>query len=326
MPYALGLDFGGTKLAAGLIVDGRVLASARCPTPPAAEESIAAMVRLARSLLAPQPTTRGSRVRLARPTVRVREDTLIGVGVSFGGPVAPDGRTTRLSMHIPGWEQLALADLLEREFDVPAVVANDGDAAALAEYRFGAGQGVQTLLYLTVSTGIGGGLVINGALHRGERAWAGEVGHLLLQAHGPRCPCGRRGCLESLASGQSIAREARVRLTHLNPAAPETLTAQDVVAAAESDPAARAVWLEAMTWLGYGIASAANLINPGRVVLGGGLTNAGAALFAPVRSAAAERALDPELTIVPAALGGHVGIIGGGALVLPADTAARSSG
>jgi glucokinase len=315
----LGLDFGGTKLAAGLVdpVGGVVVASARCSTPAAggSEASLAAMLELARGLLT-NPGIPGSP---ARPN-------LVGVGVSFGGPVEADGRTVRLSMHVPGWEGVALADRLERAFGVPAAIANDGDAAALAEHRFGAGRGVRHLLYLTVSTGIGGGVIIDGRLYRGERAWAGEVGHMVLKPDGPPCPCGRNGCLESLASGLSVARAAREALLRARHQAstsvlaalpPEQISAQSVAAAAaQGDPLARQLWEEAMGWLGIGVASAANLLNPGRVVIGGGLTRAGALLFDPVRRVVAQRTLDPQLEVVPAALGDDVGILGGAALLL----------
>jgi glucokinase len=227
-------------------------------------------------------------------------------------------------MHIPGWDHLPLADRLERELGVPALVANDADAAALAEWRFGAGRGVRHLLYLTVSTGIGGGVIVDGRLHRGERAWAGEIGHMPLKPDGPPCPCGRDGCLESLASGLSVARAARELLQErphgasmLSALPLERISARDVAAAArQGDPLARAVWDESMAWLGMGIAAAANLLNPGRVVLGGGLTRAGALLFDPIRRVVAERALDPQIEVVPAALADEVGVLGGAALML----------
>jgi Transcriptional regulator/sugar kinase len=185
------------------------------------------------------------------------------------------------------------------------------------------GRGVRHLLYLTVSTGMAAALSSTGAMHRGERAWAGEAGHQVLKPDGPPCPCGRNGCLEALASGLSIAREARLRLrgpdgatSLLSAIPPGALTAQHVAeAAAAGDALARAVWNEAMGWLGIGIASAANLLNPGRVVLGGGLTRAGALLFDPVRHVVAQRVMDPEVRVVPAALGDDVGILGGAALL-----------
>jgi glucokinase len=145
---------------------------------------------------------------------------------------------------------------------------------------------------------------------------------MILKPDGPPCPCGRNGCLESLASGLSIARDARERLrefaaSSLSALPPEQLTARDVaIAAAVGDPLAQQVWGAAMGWLGVGVASAANLLNPGRVVLGGGLTRAGALLFDPVRRAVAQRALDPATEVVPAALGDDVGILGGAALLI----------
>ncbi len=225
MSYILGLDFGGTKLAAGLVEPsiGAVVASARCPTPGDARgqpgrDDPASLTSCSGVMANPHPFTRSPlhplperRRRKPRPTGPGCH-SLTGVGVSFGGPVEADGRTVRRSMHVPGWEAFGLADRLEGEFGAPALVANDADAAALAEQSFGAGRGVRHLLYLTVSTGIGGGVIINGRLHRGEHAWAGEIGHMPLVQDGPPCPCGRHGCLESLASGLSIARAARERL------------------------------------------------------------------------------------------------------------------
>jgi glucokinase len=315
MAYVLGLDFGGTKLAAGLVEasTATVLARATRPTPPGdAEASLAAMLALADGLL-------------SQPVSAEQGDLpLLGVGVSFGGPVHLDGRTIRRSMHIPGWADLPLAERLERHFALPARIANDGDVAALAEHRFGAGRGVNDMVYLTVSTGIGGGLIVDGKLYRGRQGQAGEVGHQILKPDGPPCPCGRNGCLEALASGLSVARDARARLqapdaaTSALAALPiDEVTARDVaLAAAQGDPLAREVWDAAMEWLGIGVSSACNLLFPARVVLGGGLTRAGELLFAPVRRVAAYRALDPEVEIVPAALGDDVGIIGGAALLL----------
>lgn len=307
--YILGLDFGGTKLAAGLYdrSSASLLARTQCPTPVAggSNASYAAMLNMGRGLLSDHP------------------GTLSGVGVSFGGPVAPDGRVIRLSMHVPGWEQAHLAEWIERDLAVEARIANDGDAAAMAEQRLGAGRGVATLLYVTASTGIGGGVIISGALHRGERGWAGEVGHMVLDPHGPPCPCGRNGCLEALASGLSIARDARIALAaDLNPSMLRALPTAELSArhvaeaAAQGDLLAQAIWERAMAWIGVGLGSAANLLNPGRIVVGGGLTRAGAQFFTPVQTIAAQRAMDPELAIVPALLGDNVGILGGVALWL----------
>jgi glucokinase len=316
----LALDFGGTKLAAGLVdaKTGQVFAAEQCPTPDDAASGYAAMLDMAETLV-----------------VRAAEQPH-AAGVSFGGPVEADGRTVRYSMHIHGWENAALATWIERDMVLPCAIANDADAAALAEQRYGAGREVMHLLYLTVSTGIGGGIVIGGTIYRGARAWAGEVGHQVLDPKGPPCACGRNGCLESLASGRGVARAAKVALNELRsnldllqaedmtPAQHnssllrlpiEQITAQTVAeAVATGDVLASTVWERAMTWLGIGIANAANVLNPALVVLGGGLTRAGALLFEPVRQVVAQRVLDPGLKIVPAALGEHIGLLGGAAI------------
>lgn len=315
MDYVLGLDFGGTKLAAGLVnpKDGSIVATAFIPTPKqkAADDSFEAMLGLAQQLI------KKNKVK-----------TLKGIGVSFDGPVARDNRTARFSMHVTGWENFALAEKIEKELQAPSLITNDADAAALAEYRFGAGRGVDNMIYFTVSTGIGGGVIINGQLHRGERAWAGEFGHITLKPDGPLCPCGRNGCLEALASGLSVARSARERLK--NPPKPrlashdestlykiprDEITAYDVaMAAGKGDLLAQLVWYEAMEWLGIGVACAANVLNPGRVVIGGGLSKAGALLLDPVKRVVAERVLDPKLEVVTAGLEDNVGILGAAAL------------
>lgn len=293
----LSLDFGGTKLAAGLVdlENGLLLASAQIPTPPDAADSFQAVLALAGSLVSVN-------------------DHLDGVGVSFGGLVEPGGRSVRRSHHVPGWDNFPLAERLEAHFGVPAQVANDADAAALGEYHFGAGRGAGSLLYLTVSSGIGAGIVLDGKLLPGAHALAGEMGHMCLLPDGPLCPCGRRGCLEALASGRSIAR----RMSELCPHDPsgQPWTAQSVAqAAASGDPTAQAVWSEAMRWLGIGIANAANLLDPGRVVVGGGLSRAGVQLFEPVRAAALPVLISPEIEIVPGALDVAANLLGAAALL-----------
>src|SRR6185437_1068340 len=190
MQRYLGLDFGGTKLAAGLADEsGRLVAFGRCPTDPAAgrDGAIAALRRLVETF----PTSDGA------PTAS---------GVSFGGPVDPVCRRTLLSHHGPGWEEFALVDRVEEIWRSPAKMENDANAAALGECRYGAGRGYRHVLYLTVSTGIGAGIVIDGELYRGARGLSGELGNTIVMPGGPRCPCGKRGCLEAVASGPSIAR------------------------------------------------------------------------------------------------------------------------
>lgn len=298
MKPILALDFGGTKLAAALVVPetGQILSPASQFTPQSAEQSLSVMAVLARQLFLDNPN------RLP-----------ISIGVSFGGLVEMDGRRIHTSHHVPGWENFPLAEYLEGIFQIPTQIANDADAAALGEFHYGAGKGQRNLLYITVSTGIGGGIITEGKLYRGEHALAGEIGHMILEPEGPPCPCGRRGCLESLASGRSIARMMQQRFEEERNDSEElvSISARQVAEAARiGDPLAVEIWNTAMYWLGIGVASASNLLNPGRVVIGGGLSHSDDLLFDPVRKIAGRYSLDPNLKIVKAALGDHACLMG----------------
>ncbi|MBC7225383.1 MAG: ROK family protein, partial [Anaerolineae bacterium] len=194
----LALDFGGTKLTVGLAAAGetRWLARAQAPSPPHGDAS----------------TDRRTILGLARRLLGETQTRPAAVGVSFGGPVDAARGLVLLSHHVPGWQDFPLATWLQGEFGVPAAVDNDANAGALGEWRFGAGQGCASLLYVTVSTGVGGGWVLEGRVYHGADSLAGEIGHMTVEPGGPPCTCGRRGCLEALAAGPAIARRARERL------------------------------------------------------------------------------------------------------------------
>jgi glucokinase len=309
----LALDFGGTKHTAAVIAAGerRWRAHRRVFSPPNADAryDIETMCLLAHDLLDG-----------ARPAA---------VGVSFGGPVDFDRGTVRLSHHVPGWENIPLREMLEAEFDAPASVDNDANVAALGEHRFGAGQGCDSLMYITISTGVGGGWILNGQPWRGAEGMAGEIGHTVVDSNGPFCLCGKRGCVERLASGPYMAQQARERLEAqperghvlrtLSRGNPETITGKLIaLAAAQGDDVAWEV-LETGAWaLGMGIGNAANLVNPGRFVLGGGVTNAGERWWAVVCRVARETAMpEVHLNVVPAALGDDAPLWG--AIVLAED-------
>jgi glucokinase len=320
----LALDFGGTKLSAALFAkqkeshaktlrrkdqrdsDLGVLASwretsssfslldlRRVVTPPDADAAheLAAMLALAREMLAGRA-----------PTV---------VGVSFGGPVDYAAGVVRLSHHVRGWQGLPLRDMLEGEFGAPVAVDNDANVAALGEHRFGAGRGFADLMYITVSTGVGGGWILGGRPWRGHEGLAGEIGHMVVDPTGPLCLCGKHGCVERLASGPYMAADfvGRVGNPQGSGGAGKQgnagLTGRDVAeAAAAGDPLATEILLRGALALGVGIGNAANLINPQRTVLGGGVTKAGEIWWAEVRAAARATAL-PEVhfDVVPAELG-----------------------
>ena len=296
-PY-LGLDFGGTKLAAGFADEsGRLVAFARCPTDPAAgaDAALATIRALADELGAGPPRA---------------------VGISFGGPVDQSRQNCLLSHHCPGWQDFPLVERVAEIWHCRAEMDNDANAAALGEYRFGAGRGRRNMLYVTVSTGIGGGVIVDGSLYRGSHGLSGEIGHTIVSLDGPPCSCGKHGCLETYASGPAIARAYASEKGE----AVETVTAESVFAAASNgDQLAQRVLDRAIQALAIGLANASNLFDPDVIVIGGGVSRAGPALFIPLREIA--QALSPPapadtVAIVPAELGDHVGVIGAIALVI----------
>lgn len=306
----LALDFGGTKHAAAVVAPGerQWLKYQKAFALPGADakSDIEIMRSLAQDLLPGE-----------KPAA---------IGVSFGGPVEANTGTVRLSHHVPGWENVPLKELLSVEFGVPVSVDNDANVAALGEHRFGAGQGCDSLLYITVSTGVGGGWILNGCPWRGAEGMAGEIGHMVVEPSGPLCLCGKHGCVERLASGPYIARKAQEQLLSqpgqgqllrtLCQGNLEAITAQMVSqAAAQGDKIALAV-LETASWaLGVAIGNVANLINPQRFVLGGGVMAAGDRFWEVIRRVARETAL-PEVhfDIVPASLGDQAPLWGAVAL------------
>lgn len=243
------------------------------------------------------------------------------VGIACGGPLdAPSGLLLS-PPHLPGWIDVPIGPLAADAFGVPFALENDATVGAVAEYRFGAGRGTSTMLYLTVSTGIGGGAIIDGLLHRGAAGNGAELGHITVHRGGRLCTCGRRGCVEAYASGTSIAQRAREALTAGEPstlAALPTLTAADVsAAAAAGDPLAGAVWTETVDLLGAAVTDLVNVFEPDLVVLGGGVTRAGAGLIEPVRDLVAREAMAPAARtarIVRAELGDLVCVVGAGAI------------
>ncbi|MEX2540984.1 MAG: ROK family protein [Trueperaceae bacterium] len=306
----LALDFGGTKISAALTESGSKewLALERRLSPVGADATSDQRIAL----------------ELAGEVLGGRRPA--AVGVSFGGPVWAESGAVKLSHHVPGWEGVALAERLKGEFGVPVAVENDGIIAALGEHRYGAGRDVSSLLYLTVSTGVGGGVILDGRIWHGADGMAGHIGHLRLEPDGPPCVCGSRGCLESIAAGPAIAAEARRRIS-LAPHAgsvllelagddPATVTAWHVAEAATAgDPLALAVMERAAAALGIAIGSAANLLNPDRILVGGGVSKSGDGLWKTMRRLARETAMpEVSLHLAPAGLGDDAPLWGAVAL------------
>ncbi|MDT0378229.1 ROK family protein [Streptomyces sp. DSM 42041] len=313
-PAVLALDIGGTKLAAGVVrADGTVLSSAVCPTE-VAEGPRAALERL---------FGLGEKVLAAAGT---HPGELLGTGIGCGGPLDSDAGVLLRPPHLPGWIDVPVTTLARERYGLPAVLDNDGTAGAAGEWRFGAGRGSRHLLYLTVSTGIGGGVVLDGRTFRGAAGNGGEPGHVTVRSGGRPCKsCGRAGCLEAYASGTAIAEraveavaEARAAGVSTAMAGPDPLTAADVAAAArQGDPSAVRLWEETVEALGSGLTSLVNVFEPELVVLGGGVTRSGEQLLAPVRRSVAECAMGPAaraVRVVAAAGGDRAGVLGAAAV------------
>ncbi|OGX28554.1 MAG: hypothetical protein A3B78_03030 [Omnitrophica WOR_2 bacterium RIFCSPHIGHO2_02_FULL_67_20] len=312
-PWAVGVDFGGTTVKVGLVTPAgrvaavRVLPTAELRRPAQFADAVSQAVR---SLV----QERG--LRMSR---------IAGVGIGAPGPVDAARGVIHSMVNVPGWREVPLARRLARRLQCRCVVDNDANCFALAEWRFGAGRGADDLICLTLGTGLGGGLILDGALYRGASGAAGEPGHMVIDPRGPRCGCGRRGCLEALVGTAAIValgRPALRRSAHLRRlvrAHGGRLMPRLIGRAARAgDPHARAVWAEIGARLGVGVANLVNLCNPERVVIGGGIAN-NWSLFAPAMRVTVRREAMAgsarAVRIVRARLGDYAGIVGAAVLV-----------
>jgi glucokinase len=256
------------------------------------------------------------------------KDKVRAVGISAAGPLDPYNGVVLGSPNLPGWVNIPLRDIMSERLGVPIFVGNDANLAALGEHSFGAGRGYDNMVYMTISTGIGGGIIVDGKLLLGHKGLAGEIGHVVLQPNGPQCGCGNRGCLEALASGTAIGRQAQTLAA--TGRAPAILAAADGdvmlvsaksvgLAAAQGDKVALKLLRRAGRYIGIAIANLMHLFNPECFVLGGGVTHTGDLLFKPIRRTARRQVQVPQYVtdtkIVPAALGDDVGLLGALALV-----------
>jgi glucokinase len=322
----LGIDIGGTKVAVG-VADGagRLQARERRATAELGdgEALLAGLEALADVALA----ACGS----ARADVQ-------GVGLALPGPVDRARGVMEVAQSLRGLEGLPLAARFSEAFGAPAAVENDANAAALGEARLGAGQGARVMLYFTISTGIGGAIVLDGELWTGAAGHAGEFGHQIVVARGGLlCSCGGHGCLETVASGPAIAHRARAlaearpesRLALLlSEGGAEAITARTAAAAArDGDAAARELWGETGRSLGIGVANVVVLFDPDSVVLGGGVMGAGRLLLEPVRRVLRDRAmprLRRKVRVLPAAFGEDAALMGALALAQVSCAATRA--
>jgi len=285
----IGIDLGGTKILTALADSkGRMISSVQVDTQAAlGPEKVIANIIKSISLAAKQagiPLSRISRVGIGAP-----------------GPIL--GRAIIVSPpNLPGWANVNIKSILHRKLKKKIYVENDANAAALGELLFGAGKGFRNLVYITLSTGIGGGIIIKGKAYTGSIGTAGEVGHMVIDQKGPRCGCGNRGCLEALASGPAIAKMAGRK---------NALEAE--LAARRGNKRAQKAINTAAKYIGIGIGNLNNILNPDIFVIGGGVSNMGRLLLDPVKSWARKYSMEASrksLIIVPAKLKNNAGVMG----------------
>jgi glucokinase len=306
----LALDIGGTKLITALISPrGEMLAREYSLT--LADEGPAAVIRRIISAI-------DNLLALQNMTLSQVE----ALSIAAAGPIDMAEGVVSDSPNLPGWRNIPLRNIVKDRFGIDTYLINDAKAAVLGEHRFGAGQGVNNLIYITVSTGIGGGIIANGKLYFGQSGGAGEVGHMTIDTNGPECTCGNIGCWETLASGKALAREAIRRLsageksslTDMVAGSIENIMAKEVSLAAQSgDSLAQSVIAHTAYYLGVGLVNLVNIFNPEMIIVGGGLSKMGALLLEPARQVVRERAfplLAQAVRIVPAKLGDDAGVFG----------------
>ncbi|HTI13030.1 MAG TPA: ROK family protein [Dictyobacter sp.] len=336
LPLVVGIDLGGTQIRTAVLRGATLLSRVGLLTGenPSPDRVVPRMIESVRQALKEANTTL---------------DQIAGIGIGAPGPLNSRTGVVYSPPNLPGWVNYHLQDTFTETFHVPVYVENDANAGALGEYMFGAGRGSRDIVYVTISTGIGGGVITDGRIIEGLVGTASELGHMTIDLHGPRCNCGNIGCWEVLASGTAIARQAHeiiaagrgeallafARAQESGDArnmAADTpfdrdkaqakqsvrLNARTVALAAEAKiPEAQKIIADAAEALGFGLVNVIHIFNPERIILGGGVMQIGDPLLAPALQIVQERAMiipRDFAKIVMAELGTDVGLVGAGAL------------
>jgi glucokinase len=313
--FVIGIDIGGTKIAAGLIdrqgnILARALSHAHAGCPP--DQVVEEATRIALSLFA---------------SASVVRDQVAGIGVGCSGHIDCDCGVVMTNSNLPDWNYYPLRAALQARLDLPVLLDNDANCAAWGEFRFGAGRGSRHMTYITFSTGCGMGIIIDRKLYRGATGTAGEIGHTVVNSDGPLCSCGKRGCLMSYACGMALDRVAReclecgeeTLLRTLCGDCPEHVQAEKISEAAyQGDPVANRLIAEAGQYFGIGLSTIVQVLNPDTIVIGGGLAHIGPLILDPCIQSLNQN-IHPTLVdsarIVLSELWNDAGVIGAGALV-----------
>ncbi len=308
--YVVGVDLGGTKISCALSdLEGRVVAQTTIPTL-AHEGDNPVLGRIIKTI----------EMVLEEGSVATNEVAAIGIGSP--GPLDAKKGIIVTTPNLP-FKNFQLVQPIEEKFSIPTYLDNDANVAAIAEFMFGAGKGTENMVYITVSTGVGGGAILNGKIYRGSTTNALEVGHTTVFPGGPRCGCGNLGCLEATSSGTAIGKRANEAVsskveTSLRDY--ETVTSYEVFKEAEKgDAVSKKILDEAFNYLGIGVANIIASFDPDKVIIGGGVSKGGDVLFNKVQEVVNERcfkSMAEYCKIVPAGLGTDAGVLGAVALAI----------
>lgn len=311
--YRIGVDVGGTNIKIALVdLKGAIIYSNTTPT--RAEMGYEYTIDNIKQAV----------MDLMKDTKATKE-TIEAIGFGFPGQIDYKTGLVRILPNIPGWVDVPVAKIMEEEFGIPTRLDNDVRCAALGELNFGAGKGCTNLICVTVGTGIGSGLIVNGKLVRGASNAAGEIGHIKMSlCDGPLCGCGDYGCFEAYASGPAIVAMAKEYLSGGKSSKYKELATEELSpyiiaqAAIQGDVVAKRIYTKIGEIIGIGLASVVNLLNPEKVIIGGGVADAGDILLNPIRKTVAKRAMPiqgAKVEIVPAQLGNSAGVIGASLLI-----------
>jgi len=312
----LGVDIGGTKIAAALATAyGEIVARRRRPTPAQAGPD---------AVISSLFTT----IEETMAAGKIDSSQLLGIGIAAAGIIDSNNGKVISSPNLPDWHEVPLRDAIEQRFGISTYLGNDATLAALGEWHFGLKRKVTNLVYITVSTGIGGGIIANGKLYTGACGAAGEIGHMTIEVNGPKCNCGNVGCWETLASGTALAREAAKQIRAGADTSIAELVDGDIskidarivfLAAKQGDRLAKELISRLGYYFGIGLVNLVNIFNPELILVGGGVAKMGDLLLQPAIKVVKERAfstLANAVEIKPAILGDDSGVLGAVAFVL----------
>ncbi|MDU4789859.1 MAG: ROK family protein [Clostridium sp.] len=308
--YVIGVDLGGTKISTAIsTIEGNILANVVLPTK-AEEGEVAVLGRIVQSI---DEVIVGSSTSI---------DEVEAIGIGSPGPLDAKKGIIITTPNLP-FKDYNLVQPLKEKYNIPVYLDNDANAAAIGEYMFGAGKGKESIVYFTVSTGVGGGAVLDGKVYRGHTSNALEIGHTTVNPNGPRCNCGNLGCLEAMSSGTAIAKKGKEAVsTNVETSLKkyDTVTSYEVFKEAEAgDEVAKDIIDNALTYLGIGVANAIATFDPEMIIIGGGVSKAGDIVFDTVKKVVNKRcfkSMAESCEIVPAGLGSDAGVVGAVALAI----------